>query len=222
MTTKVAIRAAVAAGVLAVNPAYALATEPLVFQPDEIINWEQHSFSGYTDYQLKQTAAGNKAIYANCEQGTASGLFLRQAIDLTKTPIVEWRWRVREGLQGNNEQSKSGDDYPARIYAVDEHQLLVWRTRAINYVWSSQQPQGSTWENAYASQATMVALRGADDFGDEWRTERRNLRDDFKRFHGRDLTELSAFAIMTDCDNTKQNVSAWYGEVRFLPADSSD
>ncbi|MEX1222593.1 MAG: DUF3047 domain-containing protein [Idiomarina sp.] len=219
MATNSAIRVRVAliASVVAVNPAIALAAEPLIFEPTDIISWDKHSFSGYTDYQLTQTPTGEPAVYASCEQGTASGLFLREAIDLTKTPIVEWRWRVREGIEGNNEQSKSGDDYPARVYAVDEHKLFIWRTRAINYVWSSQQQSGSSWDNAYASQATMVALRGADDFSDEWRTERRNLREDFRQFHDRELTELSAFAIMTDCDNTKQKVSAWYGEIRFLP-----
>jgi hypothetical protein len=51
-------------------------------------------------------------------------------------------------------------------------------------------------------------------------TERRNLRDDFKRYHGLDVEAIDAVAIMTDCDNRAAKASAWYGGVRFLPADS--
>ena len=40
----------------------------------------------------------------------------------------------------------------------------------------------------------------------------RHVRD----IHGRDLEVLDALAIMTDCDDTGQQVEAWYGEIRLL------
>ncbi|TDT43487.1 hypothetical protein DES49_1305 [Halospina denitrificans] len=209
--------------------AMALATLPAqgdparVFTPADILEWEVHAFADETRYELVETDQG-KAIHAQCEGNSASGLYHRKTVNLNETPIIEWRWRVEDPVNPEDETSQSGDDYAARLYAVDEHTFLRWRTRAVNYVWASQQPVGSDWENAYQSRAQMVAVQsGAPEGGEDddgWRTQRRNLKKDFQRFHDRDLDEVSVIAIMTDCDDTGEPVEAWYGEIRFLPADA--
>ena len=187
-----------------------------LFKPADIIQWESHSFEGETRYQLVEVD-GREAVHAVCDEGTASGLFLREDIDLTETPIVEWEWRVDGTFSEIDEKVKEGDDYPARLYAVDEHTIARWRTRAINYVWASEQPRGSVWENAYQSRATMVAVQsGAPAQSGQWQSQRRNLREDFSEFHDRDLDSISALAIMTDCDDVGEPVEAWYGEIRLL------
>ncbi|MDN3519636.1 DUF3047 domain-containing protein [Aquisalimonas lutea] len=195
----------------------ALPAEPVVYTPEDIIDWEGHSFSGETRYELVEVD-GRQAVHARCTDASASGLFLQEEVDLEATPIVEWRWRVDEAFSGIDETTKAGDDYPARIYAVDEHSILRWRTRALNYVWSSEMEQGADWPNAYASQAHMIAVRsGPPEREGQWHIERRNLREDFRRFHDRDLERINAFAIMTDCDDVGEPAEAWYGEIRLLP-----
>lgn len=195
----------------------ALPAESVVYTPEDIIEWERHSFSGETRYELVEVD-GRQAVHARCTEASASGLFLQEDVDLEATPVVEWRWRVDETFSGIDETTKAGDDYPARIYAVDEHSILRWRTRALNYVWSSEMERGADWPNAYASQAHMIAVRsGAPDEKGEWHTERRNLREDFRRYHDRDLERINAFAIMTDCDDVGEPAEAWYGEIRLLP-----
>lgn len=204
---------------MAVLAASAQADPGLTFAPEAILDWESHSFEGQTDYALVETGQG-KVIHAQCEGGSASGLFRRETVNLEKTPVIEWRWRVDEPLNGDDETRKSGDDFAARVYAVDEYSYLRWRTRDISYVWASEQPTGSDWENPHQSRAHMVAVQsGAPENGDDgWRTQRRNLREDFSRFHGRDLDAINVIAIMTDCDDTGEDVEAWYGGIRFLPA----
>lgn len=190
-----------------------------VFTPQDIIGWNHHSFEGETDYRLVEKG-GQPAVEASCENASASGLYLEQSIDLQATPVIEWQWWVEETFTGTDETTESGDDYPARLYAVDRGGLLVWRTRALNYVWASEQQRGSDWPNPFQSQAHMIALRsGTADAGGRWVTERRNVREDFSTYHDRELTEIDALAIMTDCDNTGQPAQAWYGEIRLLPAD---
>lgn len=191
------------------------------FTPADIAEWEPHSFAGETRYELT-SHAGRPAVHATCSDASASGLFYQGTIDLTETPIVEWTWWVEDTYEGIDETVRAGDDYPARIYAVDEHRIAIWRTRAMNYVWASEQSVGTDWPNAYQSQAHMVAMRSGPGNGDSgrWVTERRNLRDDFKRFHERELDEVNAFAIMTDCDDTGQPSEAWYGEIRLLSGNS--
>lgn len=195
--------------VLAAGPALA----ELDFSPAQIAGWEAHRFNGQTTYAL---AEGGEAVRAVCD-ASASGLFLRRTIDLTATPILEWRWRVDATFPpGPAETTKQGDDYPARLYVVKEA-LLPWNTMALNYVWSSGQPKGAEWPNAYASQARMIALRSGP--GEGWATERRDLRADFRRQFGEDVTSIDAVAIMTDCDDRGTTAQALYGGLRFLPAD---
>lgn len=192
-----------------------------VFTSSDILDWEPHVFADRTHYERVETDSG-PAVHAVCQGGGASGLYRRQRIDLSETPVIEWRWRVDETAHDRDETQQSGDDYAARLYVVHEYDLLVWRTRAINYVWAANQPKGSDWPNAYQSRAHVVAVRSGTDEGDDrWRTQRRNLRKDFRRFHDRELGAISAVAIMTDCDDTGKSVEAWYGEIRFLPGDDS-
>lgn len=194
---------------IATAAATAAAAQPLTFAPADIAGWAPHRFSGETRYALD----ADGAVRAVCDD-SASGLFLERRIDLTRTPVMEWRWRVdRTFPPGPDETTRAGDDYPARIYVV-RRATLPWRTRALNYVWASAQPQGADWPNAYASQARMIALRSGP--GDGWATERRNLREDFLRFHGEAVESIDAVAIMTDCDDRGTQAEAWYGEIRFV------
>ena len=204
------------AGILALVTATASGAGDIVFTPSDILEWDPHSFEGETRYELVEVD-GREAIHAQCTDGTASGLFLEETIDLEETPVVEWEWRVDETFSGIDETVRAGDDYPARLYAVDEHRVLRWRTRALNYVWASEMEQGADWENAYASQARMIAMQsGPPAESGQWVTERRNLRKDFKRYHDRDLDQIDALAIMTDCDDVGEPIEAWYGEIRLL------
>ncbi len=187
--------------------------------PERIIDWQPHAFAGETDYALASTAEGT-AVRAVCEDGTASGLVYPEAIDLDKTPIIEWRWRVLDPVATGDPRRQSGDDYAARLYAVDEHPILRWRTRAINYVTSTRAQPGEQWPNAFASQARMVvvdSLDGASTGNDGWRVHRRNLREDFARLHDRAIDRIDGLALMTDCDNTGDRAEALYGTLRLLP-----
>ncbi|MFV8833418.1 DUF3047 domain-containing protein [Aquisalimonas sp.] len=197
--------------------ATAVSADERRFTPSDILEWDRHSFEGDTTYELVEVD-GRQAIHARCTDATASGLFLDESVDLDKTPIVEWEWRVDETFSGIDETVRAGDDYPARLYAVDEHSVLRWRTRALNYVWASEMAQGTDWENAYASQARMIALQsGPPEESGRWVTERRNLRDDFWTYHDREPDTVDALAIMTDCDDVGEPIEAWYGEIRLLP-----
>ena len=58
----------------------------------------------------------------------ASGLFNEMRIDVHKTPLINWSWKVERGLHDKDERSKPGDDYPARIYVVFSGGIAFWKT----------------------------------------------------------------------------------------------
>ncbi|HEC12792.1 MAG TPA: DUF3047 domain-containing protein [Acidiferrobacteraceae bacterium] len=186
--------------------------QPVLDLPD-ISQWERQEFKGITRYEIK--TSGNRVYLHATSNGTASGLVRKISVDLAKTPYINWSWRVNQVFSGIDETHREGDDYPARIYIVISGGLFFWRTRAINYVWASQQPIGSVWPNAYAHQATMIAIRSGSTNTGSWVEEKRNVLEDVKRYIGEDVMRIDAVAIMTDTDNTGKSGSADYGNIYF-------
>jgi hypothetical protein len=184
------------------------------FSCNRLDGWEHKSFKGETWYQL-QTQDGVTVLKAE-SHAAGSGLFKEQHIDLDKTPILNWSWRIANRLNGLNEQSKSGDDYAARIYVVVKGGLAFWQTKAINYVWSSNTAKDTVWPNAFAGDhAMMLALRGPEAPLNVWHSEKRNIRADLQKLFGEDLHSIDAVALMTDTDNNGGQVSAFYGDIWF-------
>jgi hypothetical protein len=61
----------------------------------------------------------------------------------------------------------------------------------------------------------MFAMQNGKQHAGTWVNEKRNIREDYKRIFGADITSADAVAIMTDTDNTGQKASAYYGNVYF-------
>jgi len=187
------------------------------FSEADLSGWEEKSFKGNSQYrfvEIKKDAQLIKVLRAST-QGQASGLFKEVKIDLTKTPYLNWSWRVDNLFSGNDERSKDGDDYPARVYVVVSGGVFFWNTRAINYVWSSNQPQDSEWPNAYTGSAKMLAVQSGEKNIGQWVSERRNVREDLQRLFGEEITQIDAVAVMVDGDNTGQSATSFFGDIYF-------
>ncbi len=185
-----------------------------LFSSGNLDQWENKTFLGNTAYQITQLGK-TKVLKAESHSG-ASGLFKKQRIDLQKTPYLNWRWRIENRLQNINEQSKSGDDYSARVYIVIDGGWAFWKTKAINYVWASNTQKGSVWLNAYAGKnAMMLAIRSKADKTHTWYAEKRNIIKDLKEQFGTNIRYIDAVALMTDTDDSKGNAIAYYGDIYF-------
>ncbi len=184
------------------------------FSKGTLDGWKPKEFKGNTTYGLA-TVDTVKALKAE-SNAAASGLFLEQKIDLEKTPVMNWRWRVEQPLPKLDEQAKAGDDFAARVYVVKSGGLVFWNTKAINYVWSSNPGKTKPWPNPFAGDhAMMVAVRSSEDKAGAWFSEKRNIREDFKQLTGEDIKVIDAVAIMTDTDNSKGKATAYYGDIFF-------
>ncbi len=183
------------------------------FGVEGLNGWESENFVGETRYTLVEQN-GVTALKAE-SRGSASALFKKIRIDLDKTPYLNWAWMV-EGQLGNfNEREKTGDDYSARVYVIVDGGFFFWKTKALNYVWSSNQAKGSTWPNAYTANARMIAVEsGAENLG-QWVSEKRNVRDDLRKHFGKALRYIDAVAVMTDTDNTRGAAMASYKTLFF-------
>jgi hypothetical protein len=60
----------------------------------------------------------------------------------------------------------------------------------------------------------VVAESGRDRLG-RWQHVTRNVYEDYKRAFAEEPGAITAVAIMTDTDNTGENVHAYYGDIAF-------
>lgn len=174
--------------------------------------WQEMLFEGRTRY--RDTGDCVEAV----SESSASGLIREVNADISVTPVLEWGWYATEPLRADNpasEKLRAGDDFLARVYVIREG-FFRWQTRAINYVWSREQPVGSHWHNPFSENAVMVVVQSGKDGLDEWRHFRREIRADFRRFHDMEVEQIDAVAIMTDTDNTGGRARACYRMPRLL------
>lgn len=202
--------AGLAAAAIAASPAFVVGDFTA-----GLSGWEERSFVGNTEYRAVELD-GLAAVRADAD-ASASALYRRIGIDLAEMPYLSWRWRV-EDTYGPDivETTKPGDDYPARIYVVRRGGLAFWRTRALNYVWSSAQPAGTRWPNAYAGDnVQMLAVDSGTAAAGEWVRHTRDVRADWEAAFGERIDSLDGIAIMTDADDAGGRTRAWYADIRF-------
>jgi len=182
------------------------------FSTGDLRDWKEKHFVGTTHYGLFRTSA-NQVLKA-VATASASGLIKKIDIDLARTPYLQWCWQVIEPLPPLPEQTKDGDDYAARIYLVKKGGLAFWRTKALNYVWSSSHAREALWPNAFAGDnVMMLAVRNRNDQG--WICEKREIRTDWQRAFGEIPERIDAVALMTDSDNSHNRTAAYYGDIWF-------
>jgi hypothetical protein len=200
-----------------------------------ITGWQPLTFKKierHTQYTLVDDA-GVTVVMAESND-SASGLVRNQSIDLKQFPILAWRWKVSKVLAKADPKLKGGDDYPARIYitfAFDRSKLSVGERikygtakllygeypplAAINYIADGKTPEGSMLPNAYTQRVKMIVVQSGAGKLNEWVELRRNVYEDYKRAFGDEPPLVSGVAIMTDTDNTGDEVTAYYGDLEF-------
>jgi len=185
------------------------------FSKGSLTGWESKSFAGTTQYQLEQQ--GNKQVLKANSNKTASIMGRRMRIDLTKTPFLNWSWKIDKALPPLKEATRAGDDYAARVYVIIDGGVFVWKTRALNYVWSSApNSRGTKWNNAFKPKnARMLAVRDKRDAAGRWLYQKQDVAADFKTLFGFQPRFIDGIAIMTDTDNSGGTAAASYGDIFF-------
>lgn len=186
-----------------------------LFSLGELDGWERKSYKNNTYYELKRDV--EKGIVLVATSSDSASFFGKPVqIDLASTPFLNWQWKIDNRLNGIDESTTSGDDFAARVYLVKTSGLFGHKSKAVNYVWSSNQPVGTSWDNAHKpDKSKMIAVRGVEQSTERWVTEKRNVAADFRKFFAEDINSVDLVVIMSDTDNTGLSVSASYGDIYF-------
>ena len=170
-------------------------------------------YKGETTWTLGFNENGN-FIKAEAE-GKGSGLGKEVLIDLLKTPFINITWKVEKDLSGIIENSKKGHDYAARLFVIKKTGSTALSNRAINYVFSSNNEVGKSWPSPYTKKSIDYVLSSTKNNLDTWVTVKANVKDDFMKLHGIEVSDISGVAIMTDTDNSKLKAISYYQNIYF-------
>ena len=118
-------------------------------------------------------------------------------------------------MQGINENSKKGHDFAARVFAVKKTGATPLSNRAINYVFSSNSAVGQNWRSPYTKKSIDNVLATTKDNLNVWVTVKANVKEDFKKFHDLNVSELDGLAIMADTDNSKMKSISYFQNIYF-------
>lgn len=194
-----------------------------VFENFETLkNWEALYFPKIKEHTLYTLGQEDDVTFlvAN-SSGSASALMLRRRIDVYKTPVLKWRWRVQSVYEKGDLSTKAGDDSPLRVYVMFEYDPdrapAGMRFRyamakifygqhpphaSLNYVWASHTPKGSLINSAYTDRSRMLVLRSGTSVTGRWIEEEVNILKDYRRAFGQSPPRMARLAIMNDSDNT--------------------
>jgi hypothetical protein len=204
--------------------------------PVPATGWQPLAFPKIERHTRYLTAReGDVAVITAESACSASGLLhdLR-GVDLARTPLLRWRWRVDEGLPAADERAKAGDDFAARVYVTfafePERASVLERARrrlagaiwgdslpgsSLNYVWSSGAPVGERWPSPYAATSHMVVATSGAAAG--WREVEADLLADYARAFSHPPPTPLFLALMTDTDDRCLRARAAYADFRFAP-----
>ncbi|SDD34086.1 Protein of unknown function [Cupriavidus sp. YR651] len=178
---------------------------------------------------------GNTVLQADAN-GAASGLIHEGDVDLARTPVVKWRWKVAAPIPNADNRVGDREDAPARLvfFFEGESSNLSFGDRAeslaasavgeklpyatLMYIWTDSAPPGTVIANPHTSRVQMIVVSGASGDAGKWQTLRRNVSADFQRVFHEKPGKLVGYGLMTDTDNTGAIARAWYGDLRFKPA----
>lgn len=84
------------------------------------------------------------------------------------------------------------------------------------YVWDNHAPVDSVIVAARTSRIRKIVVDSGPTQTSVWRLHNRDIASDFRKAYGEEPGPLTSVALMTDGDNTRTQVRAYYGEVKLL------
>jgi hypothetical protein len=183
------------------------------FSAGDLTGWTDKKFKGKTVYSL--VSENGQTVLQAHSKNAASGLLKKISLKASEYPFLRWSWKVEHSLKREDISCKAGDDFAARVYVVFPRGFFVWQNRAINYVWASKMALCSSAPSPYTSNSVIIAVESGDNKAGTWVTEERNIFEDYRKAFGGEPPPVGAVAIMSDTDDTGDEVTAWYGDITF-------
>lgn len=185
-----------------------------------------------TDYEVADV--GDRRVLRARGHGSSSGLRHALQADARQTPWLRWDWRVDEVPPDMSVRNPDTDDSPARMVVsfdgdaadlplkdrafFDLVELLTGQRlpyATLMYVWDAQLPVGALLSYARTSRIRYLVVESGAARAGRWLAQERHLQADFHRAFGEPAGRITSVGVLTDSDDLKVQVGAWYGDIRL-------
>lgn len=223
--------AAATAAASPVLPAFSVSSEnqPL---PEGWQRWLINPSKTETNYALDRV--DDRTVLRARADSSASGLFvpLGNPGEGRVPGKLRWSWKTAGIVLDADNARGAREDAPLRIFAAFDgdksalplkDQLMDEMARLISgrempystlmYIWGRERPEGTVIPNPHTDRVRMIVVDSGTGNANRWRCHERDLREDYRRAFGREPGKLLAIGLMTDTDNTRSQVEAWYGDI---------
>jgi hypothetical protein len=178
--------------------------------------WEKQSWGGAAyDFTVVEQNGQRVVHLKSASDSSNVNKTIRGKVRLAETPVFEWTWKVVALPKGADARRAETDDEAAQLYVVWPRVPEALRSRIIGYIWDTTAPAGSVFKSQKSGTVTYVVVRsGPADLG-KWVTERRDVREDFKRIYGEEPDDPAGVSFGIDSDDVKGTAESFMGRILF-------
>jgi hypothetical protein len=200
--------------------------------------WSLGRFKKPTEYRLERK--DGRTVVRAFADASASGLLHDLDVDPRQHPWLHWRWKVEQLIHSADNTQRHTEDSPVRLvitFAGDRSKLefsdRLFATQVslltgqelpyatLMYIWENRAERGQIIASRYTSRIRMVVAESGREKLGQWWEESRNVLEDYRRAFGEEPGRITSIGLMTDTDNTGEQVHAWYGDIQFLARPTS-
>jgi DUF3047 family protein len=174
-------------------------------------NWGSPAY----DFTVEEDGGKRILHLKSRNEGSTASKEIKGKVNIKDTPILEWSWKVVTLPKGGNSCVAATDDQAGQVYVVWRRFPDAVRSRIIGYVWDTTAPVGTICKSEKTGTVTYVVLRSGPAELGKWLTERRNVRDDFKKIYGEEPENPDAVSISIDSNDTHSVSESFLGPIVF-------
>ena len=206
----------------------------LQFSPQDKSRWEAVTLPGKLRTAFKLEQHGQRTALGAHAQASASMLRQRLNVPAAQLGRLQFAWQIDNLMAEADMGERDSEDAPVRLILAFEgdrsrfsakNAMLSDLTEALTgeplpyatlmYVWCNRRPVESVIVNPRTDRVRKLVLESGVQHVKQWRQYQRDVRADFEKAFGEAPGALVGMAIMTDSDNTRGDVRAWYGDIRL-------
>ena len=186
-------------------------------------DWDYKGTWGVPDAKLfviKDEELGTNILklISDKESGTVMYYKLIGKIDLNKTPIFRWKWKVSKLPPGGDARDANKDDQAIGLYAGYGR---IFR-KSVSYRWETETPIGTEGDVNYTKvvKVRWHCIRNKNSPMDKWIVEERNLAEDFKKDFGEVPSDI-ILIVSINSEYTASSAEAYLEYMEFLPLNAA-
>jgi len=220
------LRQLIVAGAIVLLAAGSIAGEVLFREEfNSLAEWKPLLFPKIPRHTRYDIIRGNgDGILRARADASASAVIFKKTFDVYRYPLARWRWKITDVYGKGDAKTKSGDDYPIRVYIIfryDPNRSAGWMRAkygaakliygeypphsSLNYIWANREHPERVLTSTYTDRAKMILVEKGPSRRGRWVEERVNILADYRAAFGTDPPAEAGLAIMADADNTGES-----------------